>query len=244
MNKICGIYKITSPSGKIYIGQSKDIYKRIEIYRNIRCKAQTKLYNSLTKYGWLNHKFEIICECDESQLNCLEIMHIKTHNSFNSEHGLNLTSGGYRGNLSEESKQKISIANKDNKYCVGRIISEETKQKIGNSNKDKQPRLGAVLSQVTKDKIGHSNKGKIRTETMKKNMSVSLMGHAGWNVGTRHTDITKEKIRISSTNRKHTEETKRKISESNKGRVFTIEHRKKLSESMKCRIPWNLKSIH
>ena len=56
--------------------------------------------------------------------------------------------------------------------------------------------------------------------------------------------IHKEKIRISSTNRKHTEETKRKISESNKGRVFTIEHRKKLSESMKCRIPWNLKSIH
>lgn len=27
--KICGIYKITSPSGKIYIGQSIDIKRRI-----------------------------------------------------------------------------------------------------------------------------------------------------------------------------------------------------------------------
>lgn len=135
MNKICGIYKITSPSDKIYIGQSRDVYKRIEIYRNVRCKTQTKLYNSLVKYGWLKHKFEIICECDENQLNCLEIAYIKTFNSFNSEQGLNLTSGGHRGNLSEESKEKIGVANKNNKYCVGRILSNITKQKMGNGKR-------------------------------------------------------------------------------------------------------------
>lgn len=28
---ICGIYKYTSPSGKTYIGSSKNIYKRIKI---------------------------------------------------------------------------------------------------------------------------------------------------------------------------------------------------------------------
>jgi len=29
MVKICGIYKITSPTGKIYIGQSVDIMRRL-----------------------------------------------------------------------------------------------------------------------------------------------------------------------------------------------------------------------
>lgn len=33
MDKICGIYKITSPSSKIYIGQSKNISKRYKTYK-------------------------------------------------------------------------------------------------------------------------------------------------------------------------------------------------------------------
>ena len=51
MDRICGIYKITSPSGKIYIGQSKDINLRIIYYKNARCKCQQKLYYSILKYG-------------------------------------------------------------------------------------------------------------------------------------------------------------------------------------------------
>ena len=41
-----GIYKITSPSGKIYIGQSWNISDRISRYKTIRCKTQGKIYNS------------------------------------------------------------------------------------------------------------------------------------------------------------------------------------------------------
>ena len=66
--KICGIYKITSPSGRIYIGQSIDIQKRWNQYKYNSCKSQTKLYNSLKKYGWENHKFEIIEECSKEEL--------------------------------------------------------------------------------------------------------------------------------------------------------------------------------
>ena len=47
-----GIYKITSPTGRIYIGQSIDIEKRIIKYQNIKCKSQRLLYNSLFKYGF------------------------------------------------------------------------------------------------------------------------------------------------------------------------------------------------
>jgi group I intron endonuclease len=94
MEKICGIYKITSPTGKIYIGQSKDINKRIEPYKNARCKNQTKLYNSIIKYGWNSHVLNVIHTCCESKLNELEYYYIKEYDSFNTEHGLNLTSGG------------------------------------------------------------------------------------------------------------------------------------------------------
>jgi group I intron endonuclease len=69
---ICGIYKITSPSGRVYVGQSKDIENRWASYRKANCKQQRVLFNSLLKYGWINHIFEIIEECDADNLNCQE----------------------------------------------------------------------------------------------------------------------------------------------------------------------------
>lgn len=64
-----GIYKITSPSGKVYIGQSTNIEQRWKDYKETRrCQRQTILYNSFKKYGVKNHKFEIIEECNESKL--------------------------------------------------------------------------------------------------------------------------------------------------------------------------------
>ena len=62
MKKI-GIYKIISPSNKIYIGQSIDIEKRKHLYSKLYCKQQPKLYNSIKKHGWENHIFEIVEEC-------------------------------------------------------------------------------------------------------------------------------------------------------------------------------------
>ena len=41
---VVGIYKITSPSGKIYIGQSIDIQKRFKHYKQLHnCKNPEKL---------------------------------------------------------------------------------------------------------------------------------------------------------------------------------------------------------
>ena len=44
-----GIYKITNPTNKIYIGQSIDIKKRFNQYKNLQCKGQKALYSSLLK---------------------------------------------------------------------------------------------------------------------------------------------------------------------------------------------------
>ena len=57
---ISGIYKITSPSGKIYIGRSYRIKERWRSYKRMDCKDQNKLFSSFAKYGTDNHNFEII----------------------------------------------------------------------------------------------------------------------------------------------------------------------------------------
>lgn len=92
--KICGIYKITSPTGRVYVGQSKDINKRWSYYKTLNCKYQTKLYHSLKKHGVENHKFEIVCECNELHLNEYEVYYINKFESFNTPNGLNLVNGG------------------------------------------------------------------------------------------------------------------------------------------------------
>lgn len=72
-NGITGIYKITNPNGKVYIGQSKNILNRYYKYNNVNCKGQSVIYNSLKKYGPENHKFEIVEECESSLLNQKEM---------------------------------------------------------------------------------------------------------------------------------------------------------------------------
>lgn len=70
---IIGIYKITSPSGKCYIGQSINIETRKGKHKSKPDFRQPKLYNSLIKYKFENHKFEILQECKVEELNKLEV---------------------------------------------------------------------------------------------------------------------------------------------------------------------------
>ncbi len=60
MKIICGIYKITNPKGRVYIGQSVDVRQRVYRYKMGHCESQSRLHRSILKYGWDKHKFEII----------------------------------------------------------------------------------------------------------------------------------------------------------------------------------------
>jgi len=72
-NKICGVYKITSPSERVYIGQAVNIKRRWNNYNVLEQSIkQPKLHNSFKKYGIENHIFEIIEECEFEQLNIRE----------------------------------------------------------------------------------------------------------------------------------------------------------------------------
>ena len=119
MNKIIGIYKVTSPLNKIYIGQSIDVYKRFKQYKKLECKRQKKIYNSLLKYGAINHIFEIIEECSIDYINERERYWQEFYDVL-SKNGLNLQLVNFNNVKqvhSQETKDKISKANKDRVYC-------------------------------------------------------------------------------------------------------------------------------
>lgn len=158
MKKI-GIYKIISPSGKIYIGQSSNIDQRIKNYiKTIHCKGQIRLYNSLIKHGFENHLFEIIEYCSIEQLDIRE-RHWQEFYDVIGLNGLNckLTQcENKKAVLSEEARKKISDKVKINQPMkrpeMRRLFSERFKG-------DKNPmynRKGS-LSSVSKIVLDMSN---------------------------------------------------------------------------------------
>lgn len=105
-----GIYKITSPTGKIYVGQSVDIERRTKSYSKMRCKEQIRLYNSIVKYGFSEHIFEVVEECIIEQLNERE-RYWQDFYDVLSEEGLNCTltnTGDKSGVRSKDSLEKQS----------------------------------------------------------------------------------------------------------------------------------------
>jgi len=155
-----GIYRITSPSGKVYIGQSIEIEKRFSRYRNLKCDGQRHLYSSLVKYGVGSHIFEIVYELpkDVSRhvLDQYEIFYLSALKEANIKL-LNLTDGGKRGKLSDESKLRLSTAIKGHK------VSEETKQKIANK----------LIGRVYGKRKPHSEEAKLRISVAKKGKKFS-----------------------------------------------------------------------
>lgn len=164
-----GIYKITNPNKRIYIGQSTNIEGRWLKYKQLSCKDQPSLYSSLKKYGPENHIFEIIEECNVEQLDEREIYWGQHYNAL-SEAGLNLKLGESNGYYSDETKQKMSIAHKGNQKRLGCIMSNDSKQLI--SVKNSKPKPKGFMSNELKKKISQSNKGISRNKGKKMNVRV------------------------------------------------------------------------
>jgi group I intron endonuclease len=106
-----GIYKITSPNGKVYIGQSVDMESREKQYSRLdNCKQQIRLYRSLVKYGYSNHIFEVVEECRIEELNTRERYWQDFYNVLEEGLNLRLTETQDRsGKLSKETIEKMTI---------------------------------------------------------------------------------------------------------------------------------------
>lgn len=109
MENCVGIYVITSPASKIYVGQSWTVLDRQEDYRCHDCKSQRKLYNSLKAYGWSAHKFEAVLDftpdVTQEELDWWEQMMIDYHRREGDEL-LNIREAGSVGKMAEETKEK------------------------------------------------------------------------------------------------------------------------------------------
>lgn len=93
-----GIYKIQNCiNQKVYIGQSVDIKRRWKSHRTSFNTQDYPIYRAMRKYGLDNFSFEIVEECDKSQLNEREIYWISYYQSNNPDFGYNLTKGGQYG---------------------------------------------------------------------------------------------------------------------------------------------------
>lgn len=147
------VYMHVCPNGKKYIGITKnEVNYR---WRNgANYKNNIHFSRAIQKYKWENINHIILFEnLSKDEAEEKEIQMIKKYKSNNQKYGYNIENGGncigsisniqknkiskslkeyYKNNY--EAKQRISIANKGNKYCVGRILSKETKEKISNSH--------------------------------------------------------------------------------------------------------------
>lgn len=198
-NVIGYIYKLISPNGKVYVGQTINKKQRKYHYNSKCFKKQIKLWNNVQKYNWNPGKtFEIIEEvlCGENKcyLNEREKYWIQHFDSF--KNGLNSNEGG-EGN-------------------IGYKVSKETKNKISNYHKNKPP-----MSDETKEKLRQVNLGNKNPMYGKKHSINSINKMKEKLIGQKRSDITREKLRESAKNRgPMSEETKEKLRQINLGKKY------------------------
>jgi group I intron endonuclease len=137
---LCGIYRITNPSGSVYIGESKDILKRWRAYKGKYCKRQPRLYESLNKHTPENHIFEIVELCEFEELKNKERLLQEHYINQGYILGRNLMNGKLTPTtekketlriVSDETKTKMSISQLGNKnHMYGKHHSEQRKKQI------------------------------------------------------------------------------------------------------------------
>ena len=245
---VCGIYYILNKvNGKIYIGQSVNLNQRL-----MRHKAELRgnyhpnehLQNAWNYYGEDSFKFSLLEECDESDLDNLEIHYINLYDTTNRENGYNKDHGGVetrhhsletrkkiseaKQNLSEETLKRMSEAQK------GKKLSDETRKKISESLK------GHEVSNETRKKLSNAHKGRTFSEETLKRMSEAKKGEKSVWYGKHHTLRSRRKMSESQKGHKVSVEARKKMSEAKKGKnnpnfgkQLSDEIRKKISEGRK-----------
>jgi len=183
MNKTGLIYKVISPSGKIYIGQTiQTLHQRknghyIDAF-NKNCKTYNcKFARAIRKYND-NLKWTILYNnISIDLLDKFEIENIKKFDSFSL--GYNGTEGGKgsRGrSVSKNTREKLSKAN------IGKKLSKETKKKISKSvSGQKHYFYGKHHSKKTRKKLSKINKGKKLSAETKQKISKAHSGEKHYN---------------------------------------------------------------
>jgi group I intron endonuclease len=128
-----GIYIIINPFNKRYIGSSVNINKRWNRYKNLSCKNQKYLYNSLKKYGYKNHFFKVLKYCEKNELFFWERFFGDIYLASSCfENGLNLILPSYDDIPQKRSKE---VDEKISKIQIERFKNKEERLKTSESTK-------------------------------------------------------------------------------------------------------------
>lgn len=128
MQKIIGIYKITNLiNGKIYVGQSIDIYDRwyqhkYKAFHETELAYNSAIHAAFRKYGLESFKFEIIEQCDQEMLDAREQFWIKKLNSL-TPNGYNILQGGQSNRMAKI--WKCEICGKQVSYGCSRCLEHK-----------------------------------------------------------------------------------------------------------------------
>lgn len=226
-----GIYKITSPSGRVYIGQSWDIQRRLRDHSKPTSRCP-KLRASFAKYGYEAHKFQVIHELPEdvSQevMDTYEILYIDQYAACDFKM-LNLKGGGASGKPCEESKERMRKSSPHRKVEHNEVTRKKIAEKLkGNKNGagGKAWNKGIELSNETREKMSNSRKG-----------NTNAKGAIPWNKGRTMSDEDRKALSermkgIKYPNRKVSPEGLLRMSEAQKGKTLSEEHRRSISEGL------------
>src|ERR1700760_3657451 len=225
LKKACmvAIYKITSPSGKVYIGQSRAVEKRWKAYRRLSgAQFQPVLIRSFEKYRVEAHEFLIIhilpTDILQEDLDRYEQFYMDAYRAAHIQL-MNVKGAGSKGLLSDETKRKISISGK------GRVVSEETRRKISDRQKGKKRNLspetveklasimrgkpglrkGVKLTPDQIERIRQSKTGKKQSPESNLKRSLKLKGKANPNMRRTFSEDTRLKLRIAQQARRERE---------------------------------------
>ena len=152
-----GIYKWTSPSGKIYIGLATDLQRRKREFLTNPLNYTYTSFNSAIdkarrKYpDFTQWNYEILAICDLGELADLEKYYISLYNSTDSKIGYNSTKGG------------------DGVFNINPTKKRKPKNYISKPNKngENNPMYGKHHTQAVKDYISSINKGRKQTKEQK-----------------------------------------------------------------------------
>ena len=145
---------LTSPSGKSYIGQTiRTIEDRFEEHRTGKSNGCRAIYNATQYHGWENFEKDWY-EVPDEDLNNHEGLMIEVLGTL-APGGYNLKEGGTNGKMSEETKQKMSEAQRGEKggNRLGKTHADDSKQKI------RESRVGKTHTEETKQKISEAQHG-------------------------------------------------------------------------------------
>lgn len=236
------IFKIILiPTQKIYIKKIKSNKEPI-LCKTIINYGTKRWLNDIQNFTINDMQLEILAKCslkDEAEeivKNLIDVFNsddpsIGYNQSFKGENNPN-----YGRVCSQETKEKISKANKGRKFSdevnkkkgrPGIEFSDDHKRKISESLK------GHIVSDETRNKISENKKGKQLSLEHRNKISESITGEKNPMYGKHHTNEAKLKLSKSLTGRKLTEEQRKKWSEAQKGKVFSEEHKKNISNSLK-----------